>query len=122
MEKEIVVKESDFLYFTNVGGPEFKMHQMIKSILDGDVLAVVMEEQVTIDGEADSIKRIHYGTAKHEVDDDPISGKDLVISLKAGTLDYDKQIFIASIDESDVMLNNSIICVMRMIPNEVCWG
>jgi len=116
------VEESDFLYSKNVGGPEFKMHQMIKSILDGDVLAVVMEEQVTIDGEADSIKRIHYGTAKHEVHDDSIIGKELVISLKAGTLDYEKQIFIGSIDESDVMINNKIICVMRMIPNEVCWG
>ena len=121
VEQKIVVEEPDFLYAINVGGPEKKMHQMLKSILDGDVLAVLMEEQVTIDGEQETIKRIHYGKAKHQFNDDPITGKDCVIFLKAGTFDYEKEIFICSIDESDVMINNLVLCVMQMTPNEVCW-
>lgn len=121
MEQKIVVKELDFLYSSNVGGPEKKIHRMLRSILDGDVLAVVMQEQVTIDGEPETIKRIHYGTAKHEINDDPIIGKDCVIFLKAGTLDYEKEIFICSIDELDVMVNNLVLCIMQMTPNEVCW-
>jgi hypothetical protein len=121
MDQGIVVNEPEFIYSINVGGPEKKIHQMLKSILDGDALAVVMEEQVTIEGERKSIKRMHYGRAAHEFDDDPIIGKNRLIRLKAGTLDYEKEIFICSIDESDVMINNLVVCVMRMIPNEVCW-